>query len=112
MLRQVAGGVLVHQSEFCQSNAVVVQGKAGVLLIDVGILGAELVCLADDIRKADQVRRRIDQDRKYVQALRDTHDVSDPRFGPTATYDWVLSMHERQLQQLALKRETEHRVTD
>jgi hypothetical protein len=34
MLRQVAEGVLIHQSEFCQSNAVVVQGRAGVLLID------------------------------------------------------------------------------
>ena len=37
MLRQVAEGVLIHQSEFCQSNAVVVQGRAGVLLIDPGI---------------------------------------------------------------------------
>jgi hypothetical protein len=34
VLRQVAEGVLVHQSEFCQSNAVVVHGRAGVLLID------------------------------------------------------------------------------
>jgi hypothetical protein len=31
MLRQVADGVLIHQSELCQSNAVVVQGRAGVL---------------------------------------------------------------------------------
>ena len=31
VLRQVAEGVLIHQSEFCQSNAVVVQGRAGVL---------------------------------------------------------------------------------
>ena len=30
MLRQVAEGLLIHQSEFCQSNAVVVQGRAGV----------------------------------------------------------------------------------
>ena len=36
MLRQVAEGVLVHESEFLQSNAVVVQGRAGVLLIDPG----------------------------------------------------------------------------
>jgi len=34
VLRQVAEGVLVHQSEFCQSNAVAVQGRAGVLLVD------------------------------------------------------------------------------
>ena len=37
MLRQVAEGVLIHESEFLQSNAVVVQGRAGVLLIDPGI---------------------------------------------------------------------------
>ncbi len=39
MLRQVADGVLIHESEFIQSNAVVVQGRAGVLLIDPGIQG-------------------------------------------------------------------------
>ncbi len=37
MLTQVAEGVLVHQSELLQNNAVVVQGRAGVLLIDPGI---------------------------------------------------------------------------
>jgi glyoxylase-like metal-dependent hydrolase (beta-lactamase superfamily II) len=42
VLRQVAEGVLIHESEFCQSNAVVVQGRAGVLLIDPGVLGSEL----------------------------------------------------------------------
>ena len=42
MLRQVAEGVLVHESEFIQSNAVVVQGQAGVLLIDPGITGDEM----------------------------------------------------------------------
>jgi hypothetical protein len=36
VLRQVAEGVLIHESEFCQSNAVVVHGRAGVLLIDPG----------------------------------------------------------------------------
>ena len=49
MLRQVAEGVLIHQSEFCQSNAVVVQGRAGVLLIDPGVLGHEMACLANDL---------------------------------------------------------------
>ena len=33
MLRQVAEGVLIHESEILQSDAVVVQGRAGVLLI-------------------------------------------------------------------------------
>ncbi|MEV4619628.1 MBL fold metallo-hydrolase [Asanoa sp. NPDC049573] len=49
MLKQVADGVLVHESEFCQSNAVVVQGRGGVLLVDAGVLGDELACLADDL---------------------------------------------------------------
>jgi hypothetical protein len=38
VLRQVAEGVLTHESEFLQSNAVVVQGRAGVLLIDPACL--------------------------------------------------------------------------
>ena len=54
MLRQVAEGVLIHESEFCQSNAVVVQGRAGVLLIDPGVLGREMVVLADDLNELGQ----------------------------------------------------------
>jgi glyoxylase-like metal-dependent hydrolase (beta-lactamase superfamily II) len=49
MLRQVAEGVLIHTSEFLQTNAVVVQGRAGVLLIDPGVYGDEMACLADDL---------------------------------------------------------------
>ena len=54
MLRQVAEGVLIHQSEFCQSNAVVVHGRAGVLLIDPGIYGSEMACLANDLSESGQ----------------------------------------------------------
>jgi glyoxylase-like metal-dependent hydrolase (beta-lactamase superfamily II) len=54
VLTQAAEGVLIHESEFCQSNAVVVQGRAGVLLIDPGVLGSELDCLADDLRELGQ----------------------------------------------------------
>jgi glyoxylase-like metal-dependent hydrolase (beta-lactamase superfamily II) len=270
VLRQVAEGVLIHESEFCQSNAVVVQGRAGVLLIDPGVLGPEMAAVADDLRElgqpvvagfsthphwdhllwharlgaaprygtarcaatgrdqladprakariaerlippdiagqvpldllglitglagetrqipwdgpevrivehqahapghaallieergvlvagdmlsdvlipmldlngtadpikdylaalrllegvaegvdvlvpghgstggADQVRARIGQDRAYVHALRDAQVPSDPRVGPSATYDWVLGVHARQLQQLAQRSE-------
>jgi glyoxylase-like metal-dependent hydrolase (beta-lactamase superfamily II) len=266
VLRQVAEGVLIHESEFCQSNAIVVQGRAGVLLIDPGVLGDEMADLANDLRElgqpvaagfsthphwdhllwhaglgaaprygtarcaafvrdrlsdagakariaaglipsdivervpldllglitglpaetaqipwdgpavriiehqahapghaallieergvlvagdmlsdvlmpmldlngtadpiedylaalrllgsvagdvdvvvpghgsvggADQMRARIDQDRAYVDAVRDAHVPSDPRVGPSATYDWVPSVHEWQLQRLA-----------
>lgn len=54
MLTQVAEGVLVHQSELLQNNAVVVQGRAGVLLIDPGITGSEMSCLAKDLRESGQ----------------------------------------------------------
>src|SRR6185437_4932373 len=56
---------------------------------------------------ADQVRARIDQDRAYVQALGDAGAPDDPRVGPTATFDWMPGVHERQLQQLARRRERE-----
>jgi glyoxylase-like metal-dependent hydrolase (beta-lactamase superfamily II) len=270
VLRQVAEGVLIHESEFCQSNAVVVHGRAGVLLVDPGVLGYEMAALADDLRElgqpvvagfsthphwdhllwhtrldasprygtarcaatvrdrladpgakariaaelipqdiaeqvpldllglitglpaemaqipwdgphvriiehqahapghaallieergvlvagdmlsdvlipmldlndtadpiedylaalrllegvagdvdvlvpghgsiggADQVRARIDQDRAYVQALRDAGAPDDPRVGPSATFDWMSGVHERQLQQLARRSE-------
>jgi glyoxylase-like metal-dependent hydrolase (beta-lactamase superfamily II) len=49
MLRQVAPGVLVHQSVFLRSNTTVVHGRTGVLLIDPGLRESELTCLADDL---------------------------------------------------------------
>ena len=54
MLKQVAEGVLVHESEFIQSKCVVVQGPDGVLLIDPGITGGEMAALADDLRELGQ----------------------------------------------------------
>lgn len=54
MLTQVAAGVLVHESTFVQSNAVVVQGRSGVLLIDPGVTGAEMDCLANDLGERSQ----------------------------------------------------------
>ncbi len=49
MLTQVAEGVLVHRSELLRNNAVVVQGRTGVLLVDPGITDEEMACLADDL---------------------------------------------------------------
>ena len=54
MLRQVAEGVLTHQSELLENNAVVVQGRAGVLLIDPGVTGDEMACLGNDLRALDR----------------------------------------------------------
>ncbi|HEX3205800.1 MAG TPA: MBL fold metallo-hydrolase [Propionibacteriaceae bacterium] len=46
--------MLTHQSELLQNNAVVVQGRAGVLLIDPGIQRSEMACLANDLRELGQ----------------------------------------------------------
>jgi len=54
MLTQVAEGVHVHQSEILQNNTAVVQGRAGVLLIDAGITDSEMACLANDLRELGQ----------------------------------------------------------
>jgi glyoxylase-like metal-dependent hydrolase (beta-lactamase superfamily II) len=54
VLRPVADGVLFHQSELLQNNAVVVRGQAGALLIDPGIAGNEMACLANDLRELGQ----------------------------------------------------------
>jgi glyoxylase-like metal-dependent hydrolase (beta-lactamase superfamily II) len=53
-LRRVADGVLVHESVFLQSNATVVQGRSGVLLVDPGITLEELAGIADGIRESGQ----------------------------------------------------------
>ena len=54
MLTEIAEGVQVHTSEFLQSNAVVVQREAGVLLVDPGIRDDELVGIARDLRESDR----------------------------------------------------------
>lgn len=54
MLSEVAEGVLVHESECIQSNAVVVQGEDGVLLVDPGITDEEMAQIASDLVELDQ----------------------------------------------------------
>jgi glyoxylase-like metal-dependent hydrolase (beta-lactamase superfamily II) len=54
VLKQIAEGVLVHQSELLENNTVVVQGRAGVLLIDPGVQRSEMTCLANDLRESGQ----------------------------------------------------------
>jgi glyoxylase-like metal-dependent hydrolase (beta-lactamase superfamily II) len=54
VLRQIAEGVLIHRSEFVPTNAVVAQSRAGVLLIDPGVRGDEMTCLANDLRELGQ----------------------------------------------------------
>ncbi|MCP2325253.1 glyoxylase-like metal-dependent hydrolase (beta-lactamase superfamily II) [Hamadaea flava] len=54
MLRLVTEGVLVHESEFVQTNSIVVLGRDGVLLIDPGVQDHEMACLADDLSDLGQ----------------------------------------------------------
>jgi glyoxylase-like metal-dependent hydrolase (beta-lactamase superfamily II) len=49
VLNEVADGVWVRQSEWVWTNASVVRGEGGLLLVDPGIDGAELDELADDV---------------------------------------------------------------
>lgn len=49
MLTEVADGVWVRQSEWVFSNAVVVRGRDGLVLVDPGIDGSDLNQLADDL---------------------------------------------------------------
>jgi glyoxylase-like metal-dependent hydrolase (beta-lactamase superfamily II) len=49
MLNEVADGVWVRQSAWVWSNATVVRGEDGLILVDPGIDGAELSELADDL---------------------------------------------------------------
>jgi glyoxylase-like metal-dependent hydrolase (beta-lactamase superfamily II) len=53
MLTQVGDGVWVRQSEWVWSNAVVVRGEGGLVLVDPGIDGADLEQLADDVDGLD-----------------------------------------------------------
>ena len=54
MLQKIAERVHVHQSSFMQSNALVVQGSTGALVIDAGITTDEIACLAADLRELGQ----------------------------------------------------------
>ena len=82
MLRQVAEGVLVQQSEFCQSNAVVVQGRGGVLLIDPGVHAGEMAALADDLRELGQpVVAGFSTHPHWDHLLWDTGLGAAPRYG-------------------------------
>lgn len=57
MLTEVADGVFVRQSAFCRSNAVAVRGDDGLLLVDPGVNGADMVELADDLDRLGAIVR-------------------------------------------------------
>lgn len=51
MLKEVADGVWVRQSAWVWSNAIVVRGDDGLILVDPGIDGSDLDELADDVNR-------------------------------------------------------------
>ena len=51
MLKQVADGVWVRQSQWVWTNSIVVRGDDGLILIDPGIHGSEMNELADDLQR-------------------------------------------------------------
>ena len=54
MMKQVAAGVWLHESECLQTNAVLVDGDAGVLLIDAGMTGADMETIAGHLSASGQ----------------------------------------------------------
>jgi glyoxylase-like metal-dependent hydrolase (beta-lactamase superfamily II) len=49
MLREIADGVWVRQSEWVWTNSIVVRGDEGLVVIDPGVHGAELARLAEEV---------------------------------------------------------------
>jgi glyoxylase-like metal-dependent hydrolase (beta-lactamase superfamily II) len=88
MLKQVADGVWVRQSEWVLSNAIVVRAEDGLVLIDPGIDGSDLDQLAGDL----------DQLGIPVVAGFSTHPHWDhllwhPRFGDVPRYATAACAH-------------------
>jgi glyoxylase-like metal-dependent hydrolase (beta-lactamase superfamily II) len=82
MLAEVAQGVLVHKSQFMQSNAVVVHGPTGVLLVDAGVTGTELAEIANDLADSGQtVVAGFSTHPHWDHVLWDARLGSAPRYG-------------------------------
>ncbi|HWO67877.1 MAG TPA: MBL fold metallo-hydrolase [Umezawaea sp.] len=88
MLNQVADGVWVRQSEWVRSNAVVVRGEAGLVLVDPGISGADLEQLADDVD-----RLGVPVVAGFSTHLHWDHLLWHPRFGDVPRYALPASAH-------------------
>ena len=81
MLNQVADGVWVRQSAWVWSNATVVRGEDGLILVDPGIDGSELNELADDVD-----RLGIPVVAGFATHLHWDHLLWHPRFGDVPRY--------------------------
>src|SRR6478609_6823552 len=81
MLHEVADGVWVRQSEWVWSNAIVVRGDDGLVLVDPGISGADLDELADDV---DRLGLRVVAG--FSTHCHWDHLLWHPRFGDVPRY--------------------------
>ncbi|HEV7742691.1 MAG TPA: MBL fold metallo-hydrolase [Pseudolysinimonas sp.] len=73
-------------------------------VIEAAAAGVEVVIPGHgSVGDADELHARIDQDRAYLQAVRDGAEVSDRRIGPAAEpgWEWVAQLHAGQVQHLA-----------
>ena len=71
------------------------RATAKVLALDPG-----LRVVGEAVGGAEALRARVQQDRSYVQALRDGGAPDDPRVRPSATLDWLPDVHRWQLARL------------
>jgi glyoxylase-like metal-dependent hydrolase (beta-lactamase superfamily II) len=84
MLTQITENVLVHQSDFMQTNTVIVKGNTGVLLVDPGIHGNELDTLADELTEhGDAVSAGFSTHPHWDHLLWHTRLGSATRYGTT-----------------------------
>jgi glyoxylase-like metal-dependent hydrolase (beta-lactamase superfamily II) len=81
VLTEVADGVWVRQSSWVWSNAVVVRGDDGLVLVDPGIAGADLEELADEVD-----RLGIPVVAGFSTHLHWDHLLWHPRFGDVPRY--------------------------
>jgi glyoxylase-like metal-dependent hydrolase (beta-lactamase superfamily II) len=81
MLNEVADGVWVRQSEWVWSNAIVVRGDEGLILVDPGIHGSELNQLADEVD-----RLGVPVVAGFSTHLHWDHLLWHPRFGDVPRY--------------------------
>ena len=98
MLNQVADGVWVRQSEWVWSNAIVVRGEGGLILVDPGIDGSDLNQLADDVDRLGipvVAGFSTHADHAYIDALRRGEEPVDARLGQ----DWLSGPHQSNLEQ-------------
>lgn len=101
-LNQVADGVWVRQSDWVWTNAIVVRGEDGLILIDPGIHGSELDQLADDVdRLGIPVVAGFSTHPHWDHLLWHPRFGDGPRYATAAAADFASQTREEQQQAAA-----------